>query len=166
MFEFKITDIPEGESHLSFDFDSKHLDLELYPLKKGSINLEFRKNEHYIKVNFSVESVIELICDRSLDAFDQNIISSYSVTFNAEAEDERIDEDQAIRNIDFITNSVNIEQDIRDTILLNIPIKKIHPRFLDETGNPKDFISEAFGKSENDEDAIDPRWEALKKLKK
>ncbi len=54
-----------------------------------------------------------------------------------------------------------------DSILLNLPVKKLHPRFLDDDGNPKEFVNQKFGEhTEEDETSIDPRWEALKELKK
>jgi uncharacterized metal-binding protein YceD (DUF177 family) len=55
---------------------------------------------------------------------------------------------------------------VLDTLLVHLPVKKLHPRFLDEDGNPKEFVAESFGEADEEEDAIDPRWEALKDLKK
>lgn len=167
MFEFKITDIPEGESHLELNFDSKHLQLMDYPFEEGHLKLKLKKTEHFIRADFSVDVVLQLVCDRSLDIFDFPVQTAYSVTFKAEAAEEKTDEHEAIRNIDFISNTINIEDDVRDSILLSIPIKKIHPRFLDESGKPVDFVSDTFGKvADDEEEPIDPRWEALKKLKK
>ena len=167
MFEFKITDIPEGDSHLELNFDSEHLQLMDYPYDKGSLKLDLKKTDHFIQADFSVNVVLQLVCDRSLQRFDYPVQTTYCVTFKAEAVEEKADEHEAIRNIDFITNTINIEDDVRDSILLSIPIKKIHPKFLDENGRPVDFVSDTFGDVEGeDEDRIDPRWEALKKLKK
>jgi uncharacterized metal-binding protein YceD (DUF177 family) len=167
MFEFRITDIPEGDSHLELDFDSEQLQLMDYPHKNGHLKLDLKKTEHFIKADFSVEVVLQLVCDRSLDTFDYPVNTAYSITFKAEATEEKTDEHEAIRNIDYISNTINIEEDVRDSILLSIPIKKIHPRFLDESGNPVDYVSDTFGDVAcDDEERIDPRWEALKKLKK
>ncbi len=62
---------------------------------------------------------------------------------------------------------IDLAQDVRDTILLNLPTKKLHPRFLDEDGNPAEAISVKFGEAPaGNDDLIDPRWAALKELKK
>ena len=58
-----------------------------------------------------------------------------------------------------------IEQDVLDTILVHLPAKKLHPRFLDEKGNAIEFKTQSFGHFE-DKELIDPRWAALKDLKK
>jgi len=66
----------------------------------------------------------------------------------------------------FSSKQIDLEQDVRDTILLNLPTKKLHPRYLDEDGNPKEVLNEQFGDiPDEDEETIDPRWEKLKDLK-
>ena len=75
------------------------------------------------------------------------------------------DEHGAIRNIDSRKNEINIKQDVLDTILVHLPAKKLHPRFLDDKGNATEFKTQSFGNF-CDEDFIDPRWAALKDLKK
>ena len=166
MLKFKLTEIPEGDSHVDLTLDSDSLDLGDVQVKEGSLAFDFHKNIHYIQVDFTVRVITELVCDRSLESFDYPVETSYEVIFKAEPTEEKSDEDGAVRNIDYVGNIIDLEEDVRDTILLNIPIKKIHPRFLDEDGEISDFVDKEFGKSDDDEDAIDPRWEALKKLKK
>jgi uncharacterized protein len=57
---------------------------------------------------------------------------------------------------------MSITDELRDSILLEIPIKKLHPRFYDEHGEPLPFTKQ-FGTSDVPEE--DPRWDALKNLK-
>ncbi len=91
----------------------------------------------------------------------------YEVLFKAEEVEESADENGAVRNYDHAGNQIDLEQDVRDTILLHVPSKKLHPRFLDEDGNPRELLNEQFGDvPDEEEDAIDPRWEKLKELKK
>lgn len=165
MLEFKIAEIPEGSSFRTCELTPNDLDLGNEQFKGGSVNFEFSRNDHFIKANFSTDVVVELVCDRSLESFDYAVRKDYEVLFKAEPTEEHADEHGAVRNYDYVTNSIDLEEDVRDTILLSLPIKKLHPRFLDEHGEPKELVKEQFGISE-DEDFIDPRWEALKKLKK
>ena len=58
---------------------------------------------------------------------------------------------------------INLAQIIYEYIFISIPMKKVHPNYLTENENE---FGEIIYKSENDssDDAIDPRWDALKKL--
>jgi uncharacterized metal-binding protein YceD (DUF177 family) len=118
-------------------------------------------------VNFQVESGVELECDRSLETYIQPIETDYEVVFKVDVKEEKEDENGAVRRFNFSSNSLSIEDEVRDTIFLQIPIKKLHPKFLDDDGNPKDFETKSFGETDEDEDneLADPRWQKLKELK-
>lgn len=165
--EFNIVEIPEGESWRTLTLDDEDLDLDPYTFKGGEIDIDFYRALHFIRVNFSVHSDVEIQCDRSLDFFVKPVEASYEVVFKVDVEEETEDEDGAVRRFNFSSNTLSIEEEVRDTILLQIPIKKLHPRFLDEEGNPKDFEEQTFGSSgeQPDDEPVDPRWEELKKLK-
>ncbi|MFN1834056.1 DUF177 domain-containing protein [Balneola sp. MJW-20] len=165
MLNFKIFEIPEGRSERSVELSSDDLDLGDIPLKEGKVDISFYRTEHFVQTEFHVHAVVGLICDRSLDAFDYTVDQDFEVLFKAEEVEESSDVNGAIRNYDHGNRQIDLEQDVMDTILLNLPTKKLHPRFLDENGEPKEFTEQQFGKSEEDEEAIDPRWEKLKDLK-
>jgi uncharacterized metal-binding protein YceD (DUF177 family) len=143
------------------------LDLSPYTFRGGEIEMDFYRTLHFIRVNFHVGADVELVCDRSLEPYIQPIDADYEVLFKVDVQEEKEDENGAVRRFDFSTNTLSIEDEVRDTIFLNIPIKKLHPEFLDEEGIPKEFETKSFGNIPEDEDteAVDPRWEKLKKLK-
>lgn len=166
--EFKIVEIPEGSSERSLELEGEDLDVDPYTFIGGDIDLSFYRTIHFIRVNFTIDAGIELICDRSLEPFEYPIEADYEVLFKVDVQEESENENGAIRRFNFSSNTLNIENEVRDTILLNIPIKKLHPKFLDEEGKPRDFEFQSFGKTnDNDDDSelADPRWEKLKKLK-
>jgi len=165
MLEFKISEIPEGHSVKTVSLTGEDLDTGHFTLKDVHLDIKFYRTLHFIKVNFDMNAVVILTCDRSLDTFDFNIVQQYEVIFKAEKVEEQAGDMGAVRNINFSTNSIDLETDVRDTILLNLPIKKLHPRFLDECGEPKELIYEKYGSLSKDDETIDPRWEALKELK-
>ena len=165
-FEFNIVEIPEGESRRTLRLTEDDLDLSPYKFQGGEIELLFYRTLHFIRVNFHVDSDVELVCDRSLEPYIQPIESDYEVVFKVDVQEEKEDENGAVRRFDFSTNSLSIGDEVRDTIFLNIPIKKLHPKFLDEQGQPKDFETKSFGNVQSDDSEMaDPRWEELKKLK-
>jgi uncharacterized metal-binding protein YceD (DUF177 family) len=166
MLKFKIFEIPEEQSEKTIKLDSEEFDLGDITFKGGSIHIDFYRTLHFVRTQFTVDAKLELICDRSLEAFDYDVHQNYEVLFKAEEVEESADENGAVRNYDHASKQIDLEQDVRDTILLNLPTKKLHPRFLDEDGNPKEVLNEQFGDiPEDDEEQIDPRWEKLKDLK-
>lgn len=166
MLKFKIFEIPEERSERTIELSSGELDLGDLAFKGGTVDIEFYRTLHFVRTQFTVDAKVELICDRSLDAFDHEVHQDYEVLFKAEEVEESADENGAVRNYDHTSKQIDLEQDVRDTILLNLPTKKLHPRFLDDEGNPKEVLNEQFGDiPDEDEDQIDPRWEKLKDLK-
>ncbi|MEX0845669.1 MAG: DUF177 domain-containing protein [Balneolaceae bacterium] len=166
MLKFKIFEIPEERSEKIIDLSSEELDLGNLTFKGGSIHIVFNRTQHFVRTQFTIDAGVELICDRSLDVFDHDVHQDYEVLFKAEEIEEYADESGAVRNYDHASQQIDLEQDVRDTILLNLPTKKLHPRFLDEEGNPKEVLNEQFGDFPEDEaERIDPRWEKLKELK-
>lgn len=166
MLTFKIFEIPEGHSERTVELDMDEFDLGENTLKSGTVYIEFYRTLHFIRTKFQVDATVELICDRSLDEFDYDIEQNYEVLFKAEKIEESADENGAIRNFDHANKQISLEQDVRDTILLNLPSKKLHPRFLDEEGNPKETFNQKYGDvSDDDVEKTDPRWDKLKDLK-
>ncbi|HLR26517.1 MAG TPA: DUF177 domain-containing protein [Fodinibius sp.] len=164
---FKIVEIPEEESRRTAELRGEDLDLSPYEFRGGRIDLQFYRTLHFIRVNFHVDADVELVCDRSLEEYIQPIASDYEVLFKVDVQEETEDEDGAVRRFDFSSNTLSIEEEVRDTVMLNIPVKSLHPKFLDEEGNPKEFETKKFGdiQQEDDAEAIDPRWKKLKELK-
>ncbi|MTI88750.1 MAG: DUF177 domain-containing protein [Balneolaceae bacterium] len=167
MLKYKIFEIPEGHSEKTVELDSEEFDLGEVSLVQGNLHIEFYRTPHFTQAKFNIDATIELVCDRSLDAFEYKVNKDYEVLFKADEVEESAGEKGAVRNYDLASRQIDLEQDVRDTILLNLPTKKLHPRFLDEDGNPKEILNEQFGDiPEEDEETTDPRWDALKELKK
>lgn len=63
------------------------------------------------------------------------------------------------------TETLDIGQYIYEFIALAIPMKKLHPRYQDET-EEGGIIYSSDSDEEKKTDEVDPRWEMLKKLNK
>ena len=75
-----------------------------------------------------------------------------------------------IMMIDKDSQVINIADLLFEFISLEIPMKKLHPRFVtdEETEGELEaiyFSEEEEGESDDQEEETDPRWAALKKLK-
>jgi len=107
-----------------------------------------------------------LICDRSLEEYehyiniDKNLIIKYG-----NANEEVGDEIETITHDTFI---LDISKYIYEYIGIEIPYKKLHPRFREQVSSddqdPLVYQTETY-KKKDIEDDIDPRWKALLKLK-
>ncbi len=163
---FNLQELPEGKSSRTVPLEKGDLSLSSeVTLEKGSVEINFYKTNYFVEVKFSVDVDTELICDRSLKPFSERVVASYHVLFEPDPVDHTETDKGAVRQIPAGSLQVDIEEEVRDTIMLEVPVRKIHPDFLDADGNPKEFEIQTFGPEADDEESIDPRWSALKKLK-
>jgi uncharacterized metal-binding protein YceD (DUF177 family) len=159
MQAFKINEIPKGKSVEVITPDADALDLNGLEYRNLQITVNFEKRESAIQVDFTFITEVKLICDRSLDEFWQELTGTYSILFKEGTEFETEDVQMSVRRLDISGNIINIGDEVRDTILLSVPLKKVHPRYFDENGELKELEL-----NEDKSDQIDPRWEALRSL--
>lgn len=167
MLQFNIKDIPEGKSSNNVLLPEHFFEFQNEDVFLGAeVSVEFYRTDHFIKVTFNVDADLKLTCDRSLDKFEFNSRGTFDMLFEPGEVEEFETEASAIKQIDGKAMQLDIEKEVFDTILLHIPSRKVHPRFLDEQGNITEFETRVFGRPENEEEeSVDPRWEELKKLK-
>ncbi len=133
-------------------------------VSKGTfkVDVTLDKRETFLDAGFKIKGSVKLVCDRSLDEFDYPIDVSPKIIFKYGDEDKEISEDVVM--IHHGSESLELEQYIYEFIALAIPMKKLHPRFENESDEEGGIVytSETEGKKEE----TDPRWEMLKKLNK
>ncbi len=86
-----------------------------------------RKNSN-IELLFSIVGIVVLVCDRSLATFDYPVHIEKKVTFRLGHEYKELAAD--LYMIERETVTINIAQHIYDFVNLEVPMKKLHPRFL------------------------------------
>lgn len=136
-------------------------------------DVSLQKSESMIQMTFNVEGTIELTCDRSLDLFDQPISFENTMIYKFGEEEKELSEDVMI--ILNNTQTINIADLLFEFIGLQVPMKKLHPRFQEEEEEDDDDQEEGVmvysstvddsKTEEQQEEDVDPRWAALKKLK-
>lgn len=163
---FKLQELPEQESQRTVDLQPGDLELEdSVTVNEGSVYIYFFRATDFIEVKFELKVLIDLVCDRSLKLFTKEVTGSYQILFEPEPEEIYETEKSAVKKISIEDLTISITKEVRDTIMLGIPVKKLHPDYYDENGKPTDFGVKTFGSKDEDEDSIDPRWSELKKLK-
>ncbi|MEO0405454.1 MAG: DUF177 domain-containing protein [Bacteroidota bacterium] len=114
-----------------------------------------------ITLHFVVKASIELECDRSLELFDHPIQVEKDLIYKYGDEDKELSEDVYVMTKG--TQEINIANYLYEIINLEVPMKKLHPKFQDN--NEDDELIFTSETKEVEEKSVDPRWEALKKLK-
>lgn len=160
MFSYKINEIPQGKSTAEYRPEDGLLDLNGMVYKELRLLVAFERREFAIRVDMGVSAEILLNCDRSLEDYWQQIEGSYSILFKAGIDEEVEEAQMSVRRLDISGNIINIEDEVRDTILLAVPIRKVHPRFYDANGELTELEL-----PQQSVDQIDPRWDALRSLK-
>ena len=157
MFKIDIASLGPGVHELEFEPEAEELELD--PAKFDDIEVEARLDvqEGRILVMLDAAATAVLVCDRTLKLFDQRIGGSYHVLFAppafVEHQEEAFDEVRVLQPTDLHLDLTDV---VRDTILLSIPQRCVAP------GAEEEDIETEFGVPEDD---VDPRWEALSKLR-
>jgi uncharacterized metal-binding protein YceD (DUF177 family) len=88
------------------------------------------KSETMIQMVYKIVGSVELTCDRSLDVFDFPFDITQKMILKFSDRTEEVTEELML--IDRNTQYINVAQDVFDFIGLQIPIKKLHPRFTQD----------------------------------
>lgn len=151
-----------GVGKHSFKFEIKEEFFESYDLpdiKKGSvsISLDLIKESTLLDLHFQLNGELELKCDRCLGNYIQPVVGEFRLVVKfGEAYNEESDEVIVIPQTE---NKIDLSQYIYEYVNLLLPIKKTHLNM--EDCDPK-MLEKINAHAEQE---IDPRWEALKKLK-
>jgi uncharacterized protein len=121
------------------------------------------KHETFIDADFSITGKARLVCDRSLEPFDELVKVHRKIMFKYGEEASELSDEIVIITRDQAT--LELGQFMYEFISLEIPIKKLHPKFRDEEDDNGEGKIVYKSESKDDDSDIDPRWEKLKKLK-
>lgn len=121
------------------------------------------KRETLIEAIFEITGKAELVCDRSLEPFLHPISLHRKVIFKYGEEPGEVSDEIVI--ITEEQDKLDVGQFMYEFIVLEVPIKKIHPKFQKDDTDEEDEDGKLVYQTKVEEDAIDPRWEKLKKLK-
>lgn len=162
------------EMEYSFTFKADDAFFQSYErgeIKGGEVNVKVTllKKKTSMLLNFDLSGTVMLTCDRCLELYEQPIAISDEILVNYG------DETNFDTNSDAVTlsrdaNSIDVSSFIYEYSHFALPIAHYHPE--DADGNPTcnakmiELIDKyKVEETEKTEDAIDPRWEALRELK-
>lgn len=171
-FEINIYQLKNQKYSLEYKVeDAFFAEIEGSLVDKGNlaVTVELVKSETSMVLDFDIKGTVELTCDKSLEVFDEQISTKEKIIYKFGEQDEELSENLFVIKAD--TQGINLAMVIYELIAVNVPYKKLHPRFRDEDDNLENgevvFSSESESESEeNKEENIDPRWSELLKLRK
>ena len=169
--DFKVNIIGLSQKAHRFDYEFGDEFFEHYGktlIESGQFNarITLDKHETMIEGTFIIDGKANLICDRSLEPFEYPMHVDRKILFKYDQEEKELTEEIVL--ISRERASLDVGQYLYELIGVSVPIKRLHPKFQNDDLEESDIqlvYSSPIEKTENEEDAIDPRWEKLKKLK-
>ena len=137
------------------------------------VHLVLEKSSTMLQLWFTIQGSAELTCDRSLELFDEAVDTEGKMILKFGDHEEEITEEISIINRN--RTRINVASYIFELIALALPMKKIHPDLRqqhqgdDEEGDAETLVYSSENRDADNPEAetspVDPRWEALNKLK-
>ncbi len=168
-YDIDIAKLNPGQYNYSFRVEDAFFELfENSLIDHGSLRAEvmLEKKISFISLDFRISGTVELTCDRSLDLFDYDLSTDNELILKFGEEARELSDEMEV--IPFETKQINVAQYLYEFISVAVPMKKLHPRYQDESDEDQMVFSSEepdTDKEKNEDAEIDPRWNALKKLK-
>ncbi len=184
-YSIQLKTMEIGESVLEYHLDNEFFEaIGEEAIQKGNINAKVRvvKSSKQSELFFELEGKVVVLCDRCLEEMDQPIKTSGHLIVRMGKE--FMDDGDDIVVIPEEQGVINVSWFMYEFVELAIPIKHVHPfghcntgmasklsehlvnsdSFEDDVENLASVMDAVNGDS-SAEGPIDPRWEALRKLK-
>lgn len=168
-YEVAFSGLKNGKHEFKFEVEQSFFDLfeTEQEFTNAHINVEVQLEKHttFLEFEIIIGGTVDLICDISNEEFSFPISNSIKVL--VKFGEEYDDSNEEVITIPIGDSSFNISQIIYEAVVLSIPMKKISPNVNeeDEYHQILEKLSPKHKEKEEIEEEIDPRWEALKKLK-
>ena len=169
-YEVVFSGLKNGKHKFQFEIDKAFFELfeteQEFTNPRITADILMDKHTTFLEFWIKTHGLVTLECDISGEAFDHPIENEIKVL--VKFGEEYDDSDEEVITIPATDHAFNVAQLIYEDVVLSIPMKKISPN-VDEDDlemlnkySPKDNEEDS---EEENTDGVDPRWEALKKLK-
>ncbi|MBS1557657.1 MAG: DUF177 domain-containing protein [Bacteroidetes bacterium] len=164
--EYSVNILGLSKGVHTFEFQLGELFLKKYDpaataLGNFTATVTLDKRDTFIEADFKINGTARLTCDRSLDEYDYPLSLKRKVVFKYGEVPQEISDEIIIIS----THQAQLElgQLMYEFLSLEIPMKKLHPRYNNDT--PEDGLVYSSPPQGEESKPIDPRWEILKKIK-
>lgn len=178
-YNINISNLKNEDYYFKFNISNsffEHFENSEVEEGKLEVTLKLKKSENLIELVFDIQGEITLTCDRSLELFEFPVTSQRKLLLKFGAHNEQVTEELEV--ISRGTVMINVAQYLYEFIVLEIPMKKLHPKFVEDLDEEDDESEAIFIYSSeeeapevdepkpDEENEVDPRWQILKKFKK
>ena len=167
-FIIPFAGLKQGKHNFSFSIENKffkNLGYNEFNDVKLIAQVELLKKTTFLELSFFITGKVNVFCDISIEPFDLEINSesNFIVKFNNSSESFS----DEIIFLPIGSHEIDITNHLYETIILSLPIRKIHPKVKDGTLENEITIKlkELEPKLENQSFENDSRWDKLKDLK-
>ena len=163
-FVIPFSGLKAGNYTFTFEIDDRFFEhFEYSEIKHGRIHVDvvLERQQRMMVFNFLIAGNVILPCDRCGEIFSQPVDGEEKLIVKFGPEHEEESEDILVITED--EHELDLSQYIYEYIHLLLPLRKVHG--TDEQGNSlcdPDVINRI---SEKEEPPVDPRWDALRKIK-
>ena len=164
-YDVAFTGLKNGKHEFKFEVEQSFFDLfeteQEFTNAHINVDVALEKHTTFLDLEVTISGKVDLICDITAEEFSHPINNSIKIL--VKFGEEYDDSNEEIITIPHGDSAFNIAQIIYEAVMLSIPMKKISPNVNDEDIELIEKFSPKI--EENKEHEVDPRWEALKKLK-
>lgn len=132
----------------------------------AKVKLTLDKKENLLELSFKYKGNVNIPCDLTGVYFDLPIKGKLKLI--VQFGEEYNDDNEEILIIPHGEFQINVAQYIYETIVLSVPLKRVHPGVKDGSIDVSNYQKYVAYKADEEEiqEEIDPRWEKLKDLLK
>lgn len=173
-FEIPYVGLRVGVHKFEYDIDAKFFEFfKDSPIHdcKAHVKLEFDKKETFFALTFFVDGMVKTECDRCLEPFNKSIFGDFTCYIKFSEDPAQLADEDEVLFISRDETIIDVAQLVYEYINLCLPIRKLGcEKPGEEPQCNKEVLKHIAGEENNVEvknaDEVDPRWAALKNLKK
>jgi len=124
--KINIGSLKDGSQQLDLISDFKELGIDEKILKDpAEITLDLFKTVHQLDIRGKIRGTLKMECDRCLEVFEKPFDSDFELVYVQKTAREEAVDDDYIRTYNPFMKQVDITKDIKEIIILSVPMKKL-----------------------------------------
>lgn len=171
-FKIAFAGLKDGKHEFTYEVDNTFFEefgFEEFNNSAINVMVDMDKRTTIMDLEFNATGIVNVNCDVTNEPFDlpvqvqMDLVVKFGQEFN--------DENEALLILPHGEYEFSVSQYIYEMIVLAIPVKRVHPGYLDGTLQSdiarklEELKPKASFLKEQKNEKVDPRWDALKNLK-